>query len=279
MSLPTTEPGSFAKSAFRTEPFDTVWVNDGISANAITLPVLTLVQNRVDDIYRGRGPAGQYVRLVCDRPTGFNACDWNRTIKVNSQGKWSFGNYWDISGNKGMYLRWRRGDDIISTTSVSPFLQLTIGSPKVSGATRNGASFAVVVKKANTVDMRGSASGIASTATGEFNGKLRNQSGNLVNVRVGDFVTSDVAPDVAWIVHDIPASANSSTGHITGFCDDARSYIVLVYHGGVLVDSDEMYTEMSGNFDIDYLTFQAGDQIQVSCRIREHRLGGQVDHR
>jgi hypothetical protein len=236
------------------------------TVHELTIPELTLNQNRTRDVYKGRGPAGDYVKLICGISNGFEPCDQTWRLRVNSEGRWSYKPHWNVQGGDYMFLMWRSGGDHVQVISIAPYLQVTIGSAVVTGATRALTNATVVDHDGSSFDVRGSLVAQGSPFDGTFSGKLRNGSGKAAKVRVGDVIASDIAADAEFEVTDIELDANAATDRIKGDCGHESEYRVSVFHDGSNVGGDHWYTEGDGTFKITDVDFEPGDRVNVACR-------------
>ena len=247
---------------------DRITANDGTSSHVLVVPELTLVINRVDDRFKGRGPAGDYVRLICGYTNGFEPCQATWKLKVNSQGQWGLRPGWDLVGWQSMNLLWRSaGGDRVNIYMQGPYLDLTIGSAVVRGASRANAPVTVVLRRAGSNDVAATAVTKASSLGGAFQTKFRNQNGKAVKVRAGDRVTSDVAPDEDWIVPNVTASADAASDIVTGTCpaDSMFVHVTVVRNG--YEDGRSGWPEEDNTFnkDLTEQDIQAGEAVRASC--------------
>jgi hypothetical protein len=251
------------------EPGDDLSITYQDSVHELTIPELTLFQNRVSDRYKGRGPAGQYVKLICGITNGFEPCDRTWRVRANSSGQWGVNPHWDVRGDQWMYLMWRSdSNDHVQVENLSPYVDVTIGRALVTGSTRAGTSATVVDRNSSTFDIRGTMVAQSRLLDGTFSGKLRNGSNKPINVHAGDLITSDIASDASWTVGDIQAIANASTNRVRGLCAEEARFEVGVFREGVFVDSQRWYTDGDGSFKSDPLDLQAGDQVVVGCQVQ-----------
>jgi hypothetical protein len=254
-----------------TEIGDRMTARDGTSTHEFVVPELTLYQNRVKDLFKGTGPAGHYIRLICGLSDGFESCQEVWQVKVNSEGKWSLKPGWDVPGGGTMFVTWKDDDgDRTWVANVGPYVALTIGQAGIEGSARVGSPATVVLKDGNTLDVRGTAHATGGVYQGLFSSRFRNDAGKKVKVHVGDRVTSDVAADLDWIVTDIEAHPRVSRQHVTGQCGgDSGLFRVVNYRGGVAVGYDYSWTDEDGSFDMKWHddAFQSGDSMLVWCPV------------
>jgi hypothetical protein len=120
------------------------------------------------------------------------------------------------------------------------------------------------------MDVKATANLVANDLDGSFAGPLKNTAGSKVNVKAGDWITSDMSSEIDWIVPNISVVADSSTGHVTGECGTESSVRVTVYRNGEAF-SDDWDLPEGGSFDFDsadgHVIFQAGDQVLIQCEI------------
>ena len=155
------------------EAGDRLNANDGTSARQLVVPQLTLFSNRVTDVFKGRGPAGQMVKLVCNFGNGFEPCTDTWRIRVNPQGQWSLRPGWNVSGHEAMFVFWKSAaGDRVQTDHLSTFVTVTIGTAGISGSTRSGSTAAVYLTNPNTGAIRGTAFGVGSPYDGQFIGEI-----------------------------------------------------------------------------------------------------------
>ena len=246
------------------------------NAHILVVPLLTAFGSRDLDVYKGRGPAGAYLKIICSFSDGFEPCMDTWKVRVSSQGKWSFRPGWDVGGNDTMVVQWKSpAGDKVFTIANTAYAVVRIGSPRFTGATRNGTVANFVLKRGPALDVKAMAHPMSSPLNGDFVGKFRNAQGNTVKVRAGDLITSDISSAIDWIVPDVVATADSSSGHITGHCpSDGWGVGVTVYRDGENIAGDSALFTDEGNFDFDFsdgsnLPFQAGDRVLVGCQIND----------
>ena len=253
---------------------DRIRANDGSSVHELVVPRLTGFGNRVRDVYKGQAPAGDYIKLICLFSNGFEPCVETWKIHVSSEGKWSFRPGWDVGAGETLGVQWKSpSGDFVRTFATPAILTVRIGSARVVGTARNGASTTFVLKRGPALDVKAMANPVASLFNGDFTGQLRNQAGNKVKVRAGDLISSDIAADLQWVVPDIQATGDASTDHVTGRChyDDPSEVFsgdlqIFAYHNGEFVNRSSItdYYDDDGYFDVE-MEFQAGDQLIVRC--------------
>ncbi|HUR16538.1 MAG TPA: hypothetical protein VMZ33_04590 [Candidatus Limnocylindrales bacterium] len=247
---------------------DSFFAHDGASSHAFVVPELTLVINRVDDVFKGVAPAGDYVRLICGYTNGFEPCQRTWSLRVNPEGRWKFRPQWPVAGWQGMSVRWRSDDgDAVTVNARGPYVDVTIGSATVRGAARANGPVTVVLRRAGSFDVAGTAVTTAGAYVGEFRTKFRDSNGNPVKVRVGDWITSDISPDVDFTVPNVVASADASTDLVTGQCPDYSMFVEAVVMRSGYEDGDWDWPEEGGSFELDlsWPDLQAGESVRAHC--------------
>ena len=253
---------------------DRIRVADGNSVHHLTVPLLTAFGSRDRDSYKGRGPAGEYIKLICQFSNGFEPCTRTWRIRVSSEGKWSLRPGWDVRGGETADAQWKSpAGDIVRARATPAFLIVRIGSARVTGATRSGAHAVVVLKRGPALNIRAMANPESNPVDGRFSGRLRSQAGNKVLVRAGDLISSDISSEVEWFVPDIQATGDSSTQHVTGQCEyedpsgaQSGDFEILAFRNGAFVSSSSITdgVDENGFFDVE-MEFQAGDRLLVRC--------------
>ena len=257
-------------------PGDIIKVSDGINTRKYVVPHLTLRLDRVNNLYRGTGPAGRTIRLWI--PNGDSAD--GHSVRVGQDGQWVFNPHGDLGGFLDMVfadVSWKspKGDTLY-VSAWEPKLGVTLGKSGFAGQTSPYADVEVSVVGAHD------ATGIATAdRDGEFFGQFRNASGHLVAVMPGDHVSSpSVASDADWIVPAIQGTANKSTEIVTGSCQDtgtAADYVRvwIIRPGGQVRAQFNWATEADGSFVADFTDYgyydrgraniKSGDRVRIDC--------------
>jgi len=247
---------------------DRVRVRVGSASHLLIVPELTLVQDRVNDHYRGRGPAGDYVRLICGLTNGFEPCVQSWKIKVNSAGNWGYNPGWDIFGGDFMSLNWTSSaGDKVRRLNYAPFVVVTIDKAAVSGSTQPGTSSDVLLMKANGA-VRGGAAVTGGPIDGLFQGRFeKDTTGERVLARVGNLVSSDIASDAEFIIRDVEAAPNVGTQRVPGQCPTPTGRFVRAwsFRDGAEVDGAYSWPDGDGSFRLTTLEFESGDRLLISC--------------
>jgi hypothetical protein len=240
----------------------------------LIVPTLTAFGNRVRDVYKGFGPAGNYIKLICAFSNGFEPCQQTWRVRVSNEGKWSLRPGWDVGAGETIAAQWKSAaGDFVRAIATPPILTVRIGSPRVVGETRSGSALTVVLKRGPALDVRATANLHSSPFDGAFAGPLKNQAGSKVNVRPGDLISSDISADLQWVVPDIQATSDSQTGNVDGRCDyddplgpQQGDFEVRVFRNGEFIDRSSIVDSMDeeGFFNV-VLDFQLGDQLVVRC--------------
>jgi len=257
------------KAGVVVETSDVLNASDGTSSGNYTVPLLTLFQNRDTNVYKGFGPAGEYVKLICGLSNGFEPCVQTWKLKVNSDGKWSYKPGWDVNGDEHMGVTFKDADgNRVNVWNTSPFVTVTIGQAAFTGAGRAGSPATVVLMKSN-LDLRGMAQPTAAIGYGTFTSRFRDTNGHKVTVHVGDRVTSDQASDIDFVVSNITATVHLNTGHVKGACVPNSLWFMTVVRNGEEVAYDDWRFQDENEFNADFsdLPLMAGDRLHVSCQL------------
>jgi hypothetical protein len=243
-------------------------VNDGTNEHLLIIPELTLVINRVDELFKGRAPAGDYVRLICGYASGMEGCMASWRLRANAEGRWGYKPGWDVQGWQRMSLAWKSdAGDLVTLGARGPHVDVTIGSAIVRGATRANTQATVVLRRAGSNRIAGTAVKNAN-AEGLFQTKFRNATGKLVNVRVGDRITSNVSPDLDLIVPNVTLTADAAADTITGTCASWSSFAIVTisqseyFKRYAFMEDDGTFTVDLGEDDVDLLS---GVKVRASC--------------
>ena len=261
--------GTFSTCSFppvTVEAGDRIYADDGISTHELIVPQMTLFQNRVNDVYKGRGPAGQMVKLVCHLQSGFEPCMQTWKIRVNPQGMWSVNPHWNVLGRDNMLLQWKSAaGDFVRVWNTAPYLDITLGKAFVTGSGRAGSPVTVVLKNGSTLDVRGTAESTASNFDGRFGGRFENQQGGAVVARAGNIVTSTIAPDADFVLPNILGDANAAADLVTGQCAQESSFEYRVLRNGIEYDGRRWFTDVDGSFQADVSGLKVGDRVIIGC--------------
>lgn len=259
---------------------DSIKASAGSSTHTLVLPRLTVNVNRVDDVVRGEAPAGAMVRLSCwggPLPT-FEPCQWRARVRVAANGSWSLRPGWDILGGESFGLRWLSpSGDKVWADGTGPFVTVTLGSSRFSGATRPNQTAHLVMRDGTSFDVLAMGSAVSDASGGNFSGRFRDNEGHAVSISATDILSSDISPDIDWVVPDIEASASASTDVVSGRCFDAGTAGDLVQIRLSRAGQERGWaiegTENDGSFAVympgigfpDPAVVKSGDKILISC--------------
>jgi len=259
---------------------DRLRATDGSIAHRLVIPELTINVNRVNDSLKGRGPAGATLRVECGGGPlpSFEPCMWRKLVIASSEGKWSKIVPWDVIGGSMFFVRWKSGSgDIVYAMAITPYVTVTLGQARFSGATGAGRTANLTLADATTHAVKASASVVGGPSGGTFSGKFRNMVGNGVAVSPGDELSADIAPDADMIVPDIDATASAASNIVSGRCFDTgrsdRLVFLHLFRGGEERGWSLEGTEADGTFAIDMsadgfrnpVNVKVGDRILVQC--------------
>jgi hypothetical protein len=259
---------------------DRLKASDGSITHRLVIPELTINVNRVNDSLKGRGPAGATLRVECGGGPlpRFEPCMWRKLVIASSEGKWSKIVPWDVTGGEMFFVRWKSGSgDIVYAMAITPYVTVTLGQARFSGATGAGRTANLTLADGTTHAVKASASVVGGPSGGTFSGKFRNTLGNGVAVSPGDELSADIAPDADMIVPDIQATASAATNIVSGRCFDTgrsnRLVFLHLFRGGDERGWSLEDTETDGSFAIDMsadgfrdpVNVKVGDRILVMC--------------
>jgi len=261
---------------------DRLKAKSGSVTHQLVIPELTIRVNRTADSLKGRGPAGATLRVECwgGPLPSFEPCQWNKLVVASSEGKWSKLIPWDIIGGEGFAIRWKStGGDFVYAAGIAPYVTVTLGQSRFSGATFVGQTANVALKDATTNEVLATASPTGAPPVGRFTARFKDENGNRVPVAAGYELITNVAPDADMIVPDIEATASAATNIVNGRCFDTgrseRTLFLQLFRAGdragwVLEDTDE-----DGSFSIDFFedgvgfrdpaNVKVGDRLLVMC--------------
>jgi hypothetical protein len=261
---------------------DTIKATVGSTTRKLTVPKLTFHPDRVNDVFRGRAPAGSTIRLTY--AAGILA-DFvvTKKVTVRSDGTWRYSPPgFDIMGGLWASMRWTSPKkDRVTIDRVSPYLVVTLGRARFEGNAKPKITVKATLRDAVTAEVKA----VGSTTTnrrGAFSGQFRNSQGKTVPLKAGlRLAALKVAADAKWIVPNITGSANAATDVVNGRCfnagTSARFFWVNVIsprgsnrgwaHGG---------TTTNGSFEVDFsdgeeglfyqpANIRSGDTIEIRC--------------
>jgi hypothetical protein len=262
---------------------DRLRASDGSSTHTLVIPELTMNINRVNGVMKGRGPAGEYVKLQCGGSPfkTFEPCIWQKKLRVGEDGRWVYRNFSNdgLIGGSTMYVRWRSdaGDKVL-VEATSPFVAITLGSSRFSGAGHAYDQVQITIADATTLDVKATGTALAHAAGGAFSGRFLDDQGERVAISAGDRMTANIASDADWIVPEVEGHANPSTDTVSGRCFDAGTALpfarVLLFRAGhergdawpnVAADGSFAFDFTDGGFYVDPAVIKSGDRLVIMC--------------
>jgi hypothetical protein len=264
---------------------DRLKVTVGTTSRTFVVPTLTLNLDRVNNVFKGKAPAGTTVRL--NYATGlFSPYMESKNVVANSDGRWSYRKAgFGIRGGLYAYIRWHSAkNDRITIDGVAPYLTATLGSSRVTGTTKPKTTVKAKLFNATTMAQRATAAGTADKH-GRFSIRLRDSAGNAVPVKAGNRLRAlSVASDADWIVPGAQVAGDASTEVVTGRCRDAGTR-AGAYRLEVITPGGDSRSEALGNldaggyFEIDFKDpfssdgviwyygsdVRSGDTLQLGC--------------
>jgi hypothetical protein len=258
---------------------DTIKVRDELGVRTLTMPLVTLVVNRVTDVLRGRGPANSdgYVYWHAGLYADFYH---SQEISSDAEGRWSFApEEEDIIGGINAEAEWTspKGDRYF-IYGVAPYVQVTLGRAGVSGGASPGQSVLFKLRDPSTATLKGTAE-VVGDEYGSLLGQFESSQGQPTPVLAGNRVLSKVASDLDWIVPNVELTANVASDLVSGRCastDINPLFVeVSVYRTGVQRGFALDGIEPDGTFAIDFdqppdmffdpANIKHGDRIEARC--------------
>ena len=261
---------------------DVLKVDDGLGDRTFTMPKITLIADRVNNVFRGKGLANRVTSLYY-RP-GLLATHYEvAEITAAADGRWSYDPGDDIIGGIGAEITWTTAKgDWMTAVGTAPYVAVTLGRSRFTGGTSPLQNVKVSLRDPATAVVKGRGSAVGGHY-GEFAGEFVNANGTPVMVAAGDRFVSGIASDANWIVPNVEGSANVATDFVYGRCFDtgisfySASVTVYRYGGGERGFSFASPDE-NGAFEIDFsepddgypvpydsANIKHGDRVHISC--------------
>jgi hypothetical protein len=266
----------------------------GQKTRQLTVPQLTLIPDRVNNVLRGRAPAGTTVHL--DEGVLGDAV-------ANSKGRWSFSNSTDIVGGSLYGLHWLSPQgDSLGVWRVSPSVMVTLDSAVVGVHGQPNQKVVVRLYEGAGFSETSEPKAVARATTnsrGGVDAVFRDKSGHRVRIQAGDHLSAPgVAADADWLVPDVAVTADAATEIMTGRCFDT-GVLRLGWFSTVVLTSNLLEVRgatmgrlnADGTFEIDYSDptsspnatyygapgdITSGDRVEVTCM---HATGDYVSRR
>ena len=260
---------------------DVLKVDDGLGNRTFTMPKITLIADRVNDVFRGRGLANRVTSLYY-RPGLIATYYEEAEITAAADGTWSYDPGEDLIGGIAAEITWTNAKgDWMSAVGTAPYISVTLGRSRFTGGTSPSKNVNVALRDPVTAVVKGRGSAVGGDY-GQFAGEFAGANGTLVKVAAGDRLVSGIASDANWIVPNIEGSANVANDHAQGRCVDAgMSYYfasVTVYRYGSERGFSFASPDEDGAFEVDFsqpdngypvpyspANIRHGDKIVVRC--------------
>lgn len=229
----------------------------GAAVRRFTVPGLTLRFDRVNDLFKGRAPAGTAARLAFAGGL-YSDVLVSRSVSVDGDGRWRHREPgFDIVGGQYASLRWTSAKrDRVTIEGVAPFIRVSLGDSRFDGAHYAGTSFQARLIEVATGEVR--AIGRATAGRhGSFTGTFRDASGQPVAVAAGLRLQAlSLAGDARWIVPNVTGSASADSDVVKGRCFDAGTSATWYDVRVVAPDGDTRArsagaTSRNGSFEVD----------------------------
>jgi hypothetical protein len=194
----------------------------GSFIHLFVVPKLTIAVDRVTDVISGVGPANGQVGVAVQQcvPGGyFCAAGLVDTVPTGPDGSYSHdaSALGDIDGWGAGAVRWVESvpGDAVQRFGRAPYLVVAAGSAVTGGLATPGVAVHVQLRRHGQVRATGSA--VPGSPEGAWQATFRHD-GHPVPVKVGDRITSDLAPDADLAVRAISIAADLGADTATGRC-------------------------------------------------------------
>ena len=224
-------------------------------------------------------PAGQsrtpHVDIEVYGCQGDGGCDRNvdTSRSTNGQGNFSLDttNQYNIRGNDYVNARWEspQGDEVFRSLG-APSMTAWVGNNEVWGQAKprnDVTAWLFNSQGTQKAKFRHRADAWDGDWYGLFEGNNR-----AVNIRVGDFVGSNVASDALFQIIATNATFNPGADTVSGKCFKNKVVYLSAHHADFsdFGEADGM-TNNNGNFSInlfnqDGYDLQSGDTVDIECR-------------
>jgi hypothetical protein len=257
---------------------DIVRLNDSHTQRSLTIPLLTLKVDRVNNVFRGLAPPNS--DLTVWQWCCFSDYYAHDDLVANSEGKWVLNDGYDVPGGTDSYLDWHGPNgDIVTVHSGSPEIDVIVGRSQFTGFATPGIEFKVTLRDGLTDAIKGASTSVADEYGG-VSGQFTNANGHPVTVAVGDHIVGrKLATDLDWIVPDASAVASVPDDTVNGSCADAgnlsQTAVVSVRRTGQTRGWTIADVESNGDWFVDFgrhggflynpANIKHGDRIVVEC--------------
>ena len=255
---------------------DKVTATDGSSSRTFIVQPISYTINRITDVVSGKSVPNSHVDIEVYGCQGDGGCDRNVDVSRSTNGLGNFSldttNQYNIRGNDYVSARWEspQGDEVFRYLD-APSMTAWVGHNEAWGETRPRQDVTVWLfnsqgtQKAKFKDR-------ASPWYGDFEGTFA-ANGHPVNIRVGDFVGSNIASDALFQVIANNPVFDTGNDTVSGKC--FKNKVVYVYaertDGSYGYGYANGFTNSNGNFTIDLndssgFDLLSGDAVEIRCR-------------
>jgi hypothetical protein len=263
---------------------DRLHAADGTSTRKYVLPNFSVAADRVNNVFRGTGPANRTL-TISYQPGRFADYEDRHFFRPGDDGTWTFNppEVEDIEGGQFVSLYWRSPNhDNLQAYASAASVTLVLGRATFLGATTPLAEASFTLRNASTNVKLAGASASADPRFGDFQGTFRDSGGQPVAVVAGQrFKALSFAADANWIVPNITGTADKVADTVAGRCYDtgksSGNFIVRVNRtGNVRGYAFGHANDPDGSFTIDFsdphespgyepANIKTGDRIEISC--------------
>jgi hypothetical protein len=253
------------------------WIRESANgqSHAFTVPQLHPSFNRDTDVVSGKAAPNTSVQLAVWRnplvPVFLLDPTCTATAIVNAKGTFAhdFTNCsgaYQATGGDWVDATWDDGaGDQVGRRAFAPYVQITLGSPLVTGYVTPGA--------ATTINLRTSAGALRGTADGQPtpDGSLRSKfkrGGNLIKALAGNRVDGDWAGAVKFTIPLLSLSIDTNADTIIGHCMPHVHWMIVLRSGNTS-EQEAGVTDASGQTsktDAWLIDVQSGQSVTFWCQ-------------
>jgi len=258
---------------------DSIRATDGVSAHTrnFVVPRLGATINRATNVLTGKGPANKNVHVSACVANSFDNCTHVGpfTAPVDANGDWTYDfSPINLRGGDDVDIEWSNGvNDSVRRELTTPFVSVGLGANSFVGTAARGTLVTMTLRN-KAGKLKSTAQASASSLFGVetiFFGDWRDH-GYPVNLRVGDKIAGNYAPDGQLTVPNLTTNPNAGTDRISGHCFNNAYFEVSARHTD---GSDSAYhdgkTSANGNFNVDITSgnptydLKADDEVFLVC--------------
>lgn len=252
---------------------------NGPVLRTITVPRVTITLNRATNKASGKAPAGRSATLLsgdCEPSDPLNDAfcgsgEHQKSFTIPANGSWSKSaaapGFDPVGGDAASLFLFSPQGDRFTVSDRANVVEVQLGSARVRGIGKPGATVTVTFKDGSTVQGTGTAK--ANGVTGFFSLTVR-KNGNAVLPEVDDEVITSVAGDASFVLTDgleVDVS-QAADDRITGTCfSNGRFEVSMLEDGGLF--RTKGFADANGLLDVETFTGSSpitpGLTVQLRC--------------